>query len=102
MMYNVQEVYHFIQIKHSTNRFHISVRANVDFSKIVLGCAMAQAVSHRSHTLEAWGHTWVSPCGICGGQSGTGTGISASYLFFPVNVIPPWLSIFIYYLRHEQ
>jgi hypothetical protein len=39
---------------------------------IKLGRAMAQAVSRRPLTTEA------RPCGICGGQSGTGTGFSPS------------------------
>jgi hypothetical protein len=48
------------------------------------GRAMAQAVSRRSSTVEAR----VSPCGVCGGQSGTGTGFSPSCRFSPVNFIP--------------
>jgi hypothetical protein len=43
------------------------------------GRAMAQAVSRRPLTAECR----VNPCGICGGQSGTGTGISPSTLIFP-------------------
>jgi hypothetical protein len=38
------------------------------------GHVMAQAVSRRPLTAEAQVHAWVNPCGICGGQSGTGTG----------------------------
>jgi hypothetical protein len=45
---------------------------------------MAQTVSHWPITAEAW----VSPCGICGGQSDTGTGVSPSSLVPPVNTIP--------------
>jgi hypothetical protein len=40
------------------------------------GRAMAQAVSRRPLTAEARVQSRVSPCGICGGQSSTGTGFS--------------------------
>jgi hypothetical protein len=40
------------------------------------GRATAQAVSRRPPTAEAWVRSWVSPSGICGGQSGTGTDFS--------------------------
>jgi hypothetical protein len=49
----------------------------------VIGHAMAQAVSRRPPTMEAQVQSWVSPCGICGGQSGTGTGFSLSSSVFP-------------------
>jgi hypothetical protein len=53
---------------------------------------MAQAVSHRPLTTEARVRSQVSPCGICGGQSGTETGFFPRLLrFFPVNFIPPVL-----------
>jgi hypothetical protein len=55
------------------------------------GRAMAQAVSRRPLTAEARVRSRVSPCGICGGQSGTGTGFSPSTLVFLVNFIPPML-----------
>jgi hypothetical protein len=48
-----------------------------------LGRAMAQAVSHRSLTAQARIRSRLSPCGICGGQSGTGTGFSPSTSVFP-------------------
>jgi hypothetical protein len=43
----------------------------------VWGRAMAQAVSRRPPTAEAQVRSRISPCGICGGQSGTGTGFSS-------------------------
>jgi hypothetical protein len=49
----------------------------------MLGRAMAQAVSRRPPTAEARLRSRVSPYGICGGQSGTGTGFSPSTSFFP-------------------
>jgi hypothetical protein len=48
-----------------------------------LGRAMAQAVSRRLPTAEARVRSQVSQCGICGGQSGTGTVFSPSTSFFP-------------------
>jgi hypothetical protein len=45
--------------------------------------AMAQVVSRRPLTAEAWVHARVNPCGICGGQSGTGTVLSPSSSVFP-------------------
>ena len=50
---------------------------------------MAQAVSRRPPTAEARVRSRVSSCGICGGQSGTGTGSPPRILpFSPVNLIP--------------
>jgi hypothetical protein len=48
-----------------------------------LGRAMAQAVSRRPPTAEARVRSRVSLCGICGGQSGTGTSFSPSSSVFP-------------------
>jgi hypothetical protein len=45
--------------------------------------AVAQAVTHRPLPAEAWVRFRVSPCGICGGQSGTGTGFSPCTSVFP-------------------
>ena len=53
--------------------------------------AMAQAVSRRALTAEARVRSRVSPYGICGGQSGTGTGFFPEYCGFPLsnsNVAP--------------
>jgi hypothetical protein len=44
---------------------------------------MAQAVSRRPTTAEARVRSRVSPCGICGGQSGTVIGFSPSTSVFP-------------------
>jgi hypothetical protein len=44
---------------------------------------MAQAVSRRPLTAEARVRSRVSPCGVCGGQSGTGTGFFSELSVFP-------------------
>jgi hypothetical protein len=44
---------------------------------------MAQVVSRRPLTEEARVRARVKPFGICGGQSGTGTGFSRSSSVFP-------------------
>jgi hypothetical protein len=48
----------------------------------MLGRVMAQAVSRRLPTAEARVPSRTSPCGICGGQIGTGTGLSPSTSVF--------------------
>jgi hypothetical protein len=61
-----------------------------------LGRAMDQAVSRRPLTAEAWVPARVSPCGICGGQNGTGSGFSPSSSVFPCrhhSTIAPYSSI---------
>jgi hypothetical protein len=67
-----------------------------------VGRTMAQAVSYRPLTTEARVRYRVSPCGICGAQSGTGIGFSPSSSVSPVNVIPPWLSLLMYHVGDEQ
>jgi hypothetical protein len=49
----------------------------------VKGHAMDQVVSRQPLTTEAWVRAQVNPCGIYGGQSGTGTGFSSSSSVFP-------------------
>jgi hypothetical protein len=53
------------------------------------GRAMTQVVSRRPFTAEAWVRTQVTPCGICGGQSCTGTGFSPSSSVFLCQYIIP-------------
>jgi hypothetical protein len=48
-----------------------------------MGRAMAQVVSRRPVSSEARVRARVNPCGISGGQSGTGTGFSPSSSVFP-------------------
>ena len=55
----------------------------VCFVRETLGRVMAQAVSRRPPTAEARVLSRVSPCGICGGQSDTGTVFSPSTSVFP-------------------
>jgi hypothetical protein len=52
-------------------------------SHSVAGRAMAHVISHQPLTAKAWVHAYVSPCGIYGGQSGTGIGFSPSFSVVP-------------------
>jgi hypothetical protein len=67
-------------------------------TKDTLGRAMAQVVGRQPLTTETGVCTRVSPCGICGGQSSTGTGFTLSSGFYPINIIPSWLSKLIYHV----
>jgi hypothetical protein len=49
---------------------------------------MTLAASDRSLVTEARIRTWVSPCGICDGQSHTGTEFNpSSFKFSPISII---------------
>jgi uncharacterized membrane protein len=52
----------------------------------IVGRAIAQAVSRRPPTSEARVRSQVSQRGICGGQSGTGTGFPPDYFGFPLSI----------------
>jgi hypothetical protein len=62
--------------------FHVSLYRSLR-ERCPVGRVMAQAVSRWTPTAEARVRSRVSPCGICGGQSGTGTGFSPSTSSFP-------------------
>jgi hypothetical protein len=66
------------------------------------GRAMAQAVSHRLLTAEARVRIPVNPCGICGGQSGSGTGFSLSSSVFSYQYIFHRRSPNSYHMWDEQ
>jgi hypothetical protein len=61
--------------------FSVAVFRNVTTHDTV-GRVMAQAVSRQPLITKAGVRDRVRPCGICGGQSGTGTGFSMSSLVF--------------------
>jgi hypothetical protein len=56
---------------------------NTELINNLLGHAMAQAVSRQPLITEARVRAAIGPCGICGGQNGTGTGFSPSSSVFP-------------------
>jgi hypothetical protein len=59
---------------------------NKDFKVLYWVRAMAEAVSRWCPTTEAQPRSRVSPCGTCGGQSSTRTGVSPEYFGFPLSV----------------
>jgi hypothetical protein len=56
---------------------------NRNYTDSESGDAMAHVVSRWPLTAETRVRTRVNPCGICGGQSGTGTGFSPGFSVFP-------------------
>jgi len=50
---------------------------------------MGQAVSHRPLTKKSRDQSQARKCGISGGRSGNGTGISQSTSVFQSNITPP-------------
>jgi hypothetical protein len=62
--------------------------AVVGINKLICGRTMAQEVRRRPPIAEARVPSRVNTCGICGAQSGTGTGFHLVLRFSPVNFIP--------------
>jgi hypothetical protein len=58
---------------------------------------MVQVVSRRPLTTETQVRARMSRIWIRVEQNGTGTDISPSSSVFPVNIIPPWISILVYH-----
>jgi hypothetical protein len=52
----------------------------------IIGRAISQVVSRRPLTAEARVRARVNPCGICSGQSGTGTGFFSEYFCFLLSI----------------
>jgi hypothetical protein len=60
------------------------------------GRDIAQVVSRRPLTAESRVRTWVNPCRICGGQSGTGRDLSPSSSVFSCQYHSTVVSVLIY------
>jgi len=58
----------------------------------LISYAMAEEVSILLSQMPGFSF-WVSPCGICHGQSCNGTVFVCVLQFFPVSIIPPLLCI---------
>jgi hypothetical protein len=70
---------------------NLSVRhavVTMDGLTITVGRAIAQAVSRRLPTAAARVRSQIRPCGICGGQSGTGASF-LRVLRFPLPILIP-------------
>jgi hypothetical protein len=82
----------------SNGQFNTGINfENRSESKLTL-CVMAQSVSHWPLTVD----TQVSPCGICGGQSGTGTSFLQVLWFFCHILHCGSILIYIYNLGDTQ
>jgi hypothetical protein len=77
-------------------------RSEKRIRKFGSGRAMAQAVSRRPLTAEDRVRARVNPCGICGGQSDTGTGIFPKSFGFLLSVSFHRDSPYSYHLGDEQ
>ena len=66
----------------NTIKFNSPSHIRHERSKFNKGSAMDEAVSHRSLTAQDRVQLQLSPCGICGRKSGTGTSFSSNSLFF--------------------
>jgi hypothetical protein len=64
-------------------RYLIGILVRRQNSKFMFGRAMTQAVTRQPLISEARVCAQVSPCGIYGGQFGTGTGFSPNSLLLP-------------------
>jgi hypothetical protein len=73
--------YKFIDYQIHTNTSRLC--STCKFNTCTKGRAMALAVSRRPLTAEVRVRFRLSPCGICCGQSGTGTGYSPSTSVIP-------------------
>jgi hypothetical protein len=63
---------------------------------------MVQVVSRLSLATEVRIRAQVSPCAICGLQSGLGQALLRVLRFSLVSIITLWFSILIYHLEDEQ
>jgi hypothetical protein len=81
----------FLSLIHSfTNKIYYVIDQVTNQLRTKPGRAMARAVSRRPLTAVAWVRDRFFPCGISGGQSGTGISFfSPSSSVCPVNIIPP-------------
>jgi hypothetical protein len=75
-----------LQFLHNYVRGHSQIECLMLISEIHRGRVMAQTVSRRPHAAETRVHALISPCGICGGPSGTGTPPHPEFFGFPLSV----------------